>query len=134
MTASSVPDMAACRGPLSEYCQGSCPTYDQVVAIQRAANPCLRSLTGTCGSWSVIDYYGLGIGEHHKLYFDASGTMVAAHHETDTNEFCSHTSFSEDYGSPVACTFQLKEILCNCAGDPLGVPPTTTCSPNDLGL
>jgi hypothetical protein len=108
-----------CARPLDEYCEGSsCPTYEEALAA--AENRAVQSGCD-CGPWSAdfgagrcgdLRYVREDCIEEHIPYFDASGTLVAAHWWTDDcGHVCQH-SCSVDYGFRPECEKEQEQDFC----------------------
>jgi hypothetical protein len=103
---------AVCQYPLSDFCAGSCPTYDGETTRLRMAARCFLARFGTCGALQFIEFHSGGIGDYYMELFDSTGTLVFAHHDSDTTEFCQGTSYSADYGTAPSCKRVVTETLC----------------------
>lgn len=111
LSSTSCVDLNSCNKPLSNYC-APCKGFNQraTEARQNARSFCFFANIGTCGDLRYIEESG-GFGGTTE-YYDASGQLVAAETSSDTNSFCSGSSFSESYGDIPGCTRLVTENLC----------------------
>ncbi len=111
-----------CERPLDEYSQGSgCPTYECALAAAEdfaqqvgdcdASFGCF-SAAGRCGDFRYVRT-GCNQGEETWEYFDASGTLVAAHWLTDDCGSVCRGSCAVDYGFRAACELMQEQDFCD---------------------
>jgi hypothetical protein len=117
-------------GQVADFCSmsGPCASYaDQVAALRQpgaCAPPSLPAgpssyaevRIGVCGPYQLIEVQGWGIGSRTLRFYDASGALVAAQIGSDTTEFCSSSSASENFGPVPACTPTVCEEICHAQG------------------
>jgi hypothetical protein len=116
------PGNCPCQRPLDDYCKGSdCPSWEEAIAAaeKRAAqNSCDFSIclwpggfdSGRCGDLRYVreDCHIVKI-----LYFDASGTLVAAYIWTDNCGYVCPDSCSVDYGFRLECELEQEQDFCD---------------------
>lgn len=111
-------DGGPCAAPLSAYCNDPgvggivmCgAALDERLSLIRAGVSCTESpvfpefgpSTGSCGSLAYVLYSPHGVDKTTE-YFNASGALVAAHYESDTNAYCNGTTFEIAYGPVPTC-------------------------------
>jgi hypothetical protein len=111
-----------CERPLDEYWQGfSCPTYECALAaaedFAQQVGDCNASFgcfseAGLCGDFRYVRT-GCNDGEDTWEYFDASGTLVAAHWWTDDCGHVCRGSCSVDYGFRPECELEQEQDFCD---------------------
>jgi hypothetical protein len=112
------PDPApeGCTGPLSEFCEGPCPTYEQAVAQlrERAAQLCVSIRIGTCSTGYRYTSDSGGGRSGLTQYFTNTGQLVGVVRTAPFPAFCDGTNFSITYGTKVSCeTVNEEENLCD---------------------
>ena len=123
-------DAPACHQPLANACDADgCPTYDVAAAEFKTTAKTLgygcSAGTGTCGD---LRFVHLGNGfVANTLYFDASGTMVAAVSHHDSIDPTCHGRFT--FGRQVSCERVPVEGYCPEVpvppfASPSSAPPT----------
>jgi len=82
-----------CIEPLSDWCAGPCPTYEEAMGCEEDANwRCGYAVVGPAEGWS---------GE--AQYYNRNGTLVAVHQYSDINEFCNGTQHQVWFGRRISC-------------------------------
>ena len=104
----------SCYLPLEQYCSASpCPGYEQSLVDLRqfaAGSSCWVAEVGRCGELRFTrsgPWFG-----NTTLYFDESGSVVAAHVTTDSGDGSSPCPFWKHYGRRVSCVRVVLETFC----------------------
>jgi hypothetical protein len=84
-----------CTAPLDAFwlCSDGCPTYEEASATPMAS-------TGTCLDLQYVFLGGFGA---KTLFFDSTGTMMAAQAIADDGSFCGGSSFIKSFGPVPSC-------------------------------
>jgi len=108
-----------CQRPLDEYWQGSnCPTYEQALAAAeesavQSGCDCFFPAAFGAGRCGDLRYVREDCGDEYIEYFDASGTLVAAHWWTDGCGSVCRGSCSVDYGFRPECELEQEQDFCD---------------------
>jgi hypothetical protein len=117
--ATCAPPTCPCERPLDDYCESSsCPTYEQALAaaeksaVQSGCNCSPFPAAFGAGRCGDLRYVREDCVEENIEFFDASGTLVAAHWWTDDcGHVCQH-SCSVDYGFRPECEKEQEQDFC----------------------
>jgi hypothetical protein len=107
-----------CTGSLASFCtMDACRNFGTEEAFQRSKasqGGCQPVVVGTCDGLFYIEESGFDVKVRWYANGDGGYSLLAVTWTTDTNAFCSNSSFSIHYGPAIACTNKVPtESLCS---------------------